>query len=346
MSQDDVIYDTLVFEGGGVLGAGYLGALDEAEREGLVRIDLTANGHAYRFAGASIGAAIASLLACGASVASLRATLGEWDASTTRDSFTENNLRRTRRTGGCCAAFRYLFVPFTVLRDLYRLYKRGGIWRGEVLRNIFAAEVKKLTSNAEITLGEVHERFGTELIVSAYCIDDEELVYFSRRTHPDMPLVTAVLASMAVLGLFEWVEYDGKRYCDPGFVENLPIHVYDDVSEEDCHRRRCHPGTLAFKLLTDEEIHRVPSEEPVRNVFDAVPRLLRSIMSTVQRVHQHTCDFDRTVRINMHDLEAFDFDLTDEKKSASEEYGRAGVQEFIERRNQLTKRTLTGPVVV
>jgi predicted acylesterase/phospholipase RssA len=51
--------------------------------------------------------------------------------------------------------------------------------------------------------------------------------YISRRTHPNVCVLDAVMASMAIPGVFDPVQIDGKLYIDGGITDDIPLGYFD-----------------------------------------------------------------------------------------------------------------------
>lgn len=346
MSEAQKKYDSLVFEGGAVLGMAYVAALEEAEKQKLIAFgknsfsnpenlfDLTANKpiqpYVYRFAGTSIGAAFAALLACGATPAFLRQSFSNFNPdAVARDSCTQATLYSEAN-----CLLRWLQLPVQIWRDAMRLYSTGGIWRGDALEKQFANLVSQLTGgDRDITLLQVHQRFNTDLHIVAVDINRHHLQVFSYRNEPNMPLVVAVMASMAVPILFPWVRYGSSAFVDGGVLCNYFIDAFDEHDSETGERNQndIYPGTLGFKLVTAKEtidLRKNPLP-PTDNVFETIPRIFTSIMNALHREHLPTVDLQRTIRINVHNMDAFDFKITDAKKQLMDEYGVAAITKFL-----------------
>lgn len=347
MTETRQKYDSLVFEGGAVLGMAYVAALEEAEKQGLIafgknffdhidvaKFSLTANKQiepfVYRFAGTSIGAAFAALLACGATPEFLRQSFSSFDPNAVaRDSSTQTTWHNETN-----CLFRWLQLPIQVLRDAMRLYNTGGIWRGEALEKQFANLVSQLTGGDQnITLLQVHQKFGTDLHIVAVDINRHQLQVFSYRNEPDMPLITAVMASMAVPILFPWVRYGNSAFVDGGVLCNYYIDAFDEHDAKTGERdiEHIYNGTLGFKLITAKETVDLQKNPlpPTNNVFETIPRIFTSIMNALHREHLPVTDLDRTIRINVQNMDAFDFDVNDAKKRLMDQYGVAAVQKFV-----------------
>jgi NTE family protein len=62
-----------------------------------------------------------------------------------------------------------------------------------------------------------------KLYVAAFCLSTGRTVYFSRDTHPDVPVIDVLYMSMAVPFIFESVRYQGQVYIDGGVAEDVPM---------------------------------------------------------------------------------------------------------------------------
>jgi len=65
-----------------------------------------------------------------------------------------------------------------------------------------------------------------KLYVAAFCLSTGQTVYFSRDTHPDVPVIDVLYMSMAVPFIFEAVRYRDHVYIDGGFTENVPMSPF------------------------------------------------------------------------------------------------------------------------
>lgn len=80
----------------------------------------------------------------------------------------------------------------------------------------------KYKINRNITFNDL-KNSGKELCINALCINDKRKHYFNYVNTPDMPIITAVQASMAIPMLFVPVQYNEQLYIDPGLFENFMI---------------------------------------------------------------------------------------------------------------------------
>ncbi|GJQ15536.1 hypothetical protein GpartN1_g7327.t1 [Galdieria partita] len=183
---------TLAFSGGGVLGNAYVGALSVLERHGLDYNKIT------KLAGTSAGALTAAALAVGHNADSCNCIL--------------------RKTG-----FKELFFP----EYSSVLGMRGGS-SGQKLEEFIGNVLAEKTGNPDITLKQLYEEYGKELICVATELDTLRERKFRYQTDPDLPVRRAVRMSSSVPIILEPIEYNGHLYVDGGLTNNFPVDELPD----------------------------------------------------------------------------------------------------------------------
>lgn len=319
--RTDLPLEGLVLEGGGVLGAAHVGALQELDRLGWL------NG-VYRFAGTSIGAVAAGLLACRANVAFLKTALDSIEAAALLDYSSNVEYQRRRITGFGRRVRAPLAAAAGTVCDALRFYRRSGVCRGNAYERMCERLLKQLTGNGRITFVEMAARFGTECVMVGTSLDRRVPVYFSERTHPDMPLALAMRISSSVPFLFASVQYKGETYVDGGILDNYPLHVFDTIDSQ-TGLRVPNERVAGIKLLSASEYYEEPFPR-VRNIVDAAPALLDAVMQQALRVHVRSDDWRRTVRVDTGTVGAFNFRVTPEQTAALTEAGRRAVAEYVQ----------------
>jgi len=102
------------------------------------------------------------------------------------------------------------------------LTKYGLIPLGKI-RKTFSDVCVTEASKDDITFKELFDFFNVKLHVSAYCVQLEKIRYFSVDTSPDMSVLDAVCASIAIPFLFSSIKLnDGMNYIDGGSIETAP----------------------------------------------------------------------------------------------------------------------------
>ncbi len=306
--QGELIYENLVLEGGGVLGAAYAGAIKELEKQGVL-------ANIKRVGGSSAGAIGSLLLAVGNTADDLQKTLLE----TTFSDF----LDPTEETAAWKEAFIEGAKGSTVGKiqayQKAQKMREKGLFKGEAFvaweQNQIRQALKKVPGFVEnfgqwrgieakeeverelgtITFGELH-RFIAEhpecglrdLYVTASNIDLDKLEIFSHESTPDVPLYIAVRMSMSFPTAFNVVTYDvhntgwKQRYVDGGLFNNYPMHMFDQYQyvpqglEGIFRRTRCNLGTLGLKVDTADEIARFWNVKSYRYVDDMTTPATRS----------------------------------------------------------------------
>lgn len=322
--RNDLPLEGLVFEGGGVLGAAYVGALHELDRRGWI-------DGVYRFAGTSIGAVVAGLLACRASVDFLQRAVLDIDAAAMLD-YSSNQDYQRRRTSGFARRLRIpLRAAAGTICDAVRFYRHSGVCRGDAYQRMCERLLQELTGNGRITFVDMAARFGTECVMVGTSLDRRAPVYFSEKTHPDMPLAVAMRISSSVPFLFAAVPYLGETYVDGGILDNYPLHIFD-TTDASSGLRVANERVAGIKLLSTSEYLEEPFPR-VHNVIDAAPALLDAIMQQALRVHVHPDDWRRTIRVNTGTVGAFNFGVTPEQTTALVQAGKEAVGKYVARCN-------------
>ena len=183
-------YNNLVISGGGVKGIAALGSLMVMDQRGLLdAIDC--------FAGSSIGAFILALYLIGYTIDEIRNFTMSMDLTAFSSNISLNNL-----------------------------INHYGFDTGEATETI----IKKMLAekcSVDITMKELYDKTKKRLIITATCVDNNEIVYIDHATHPDLPVWLAVRISTSVPLFYKPVLYRGKTYVDGGLVDNFPIHLFD-----------------------------------------------------------------------------------------------------------------------
>ncbi|MEI6950611.1 patatin-like phospholipase family protein [Paraflavisolibacter sp. H34] len=230
----------LVFEGAGIRGIAYCGAIKALEEQGLLP-------GVQRVGGTSAGAITALLLALGYS--------GEEISQIIRQtSFKKFNDGR------------YLFAG-----GMHRFRRYYGWYRGKAFEKWISALIAAKTSDAGITFNELHLKGFKDLYVTGTSLTRQQLVVFSRESYPHMPVKDALRISMGIPLYFEAVFMDstGRVFAHPkkreglevlvdgGFLANFPIRLFDSSRYCDTaagRGLRVNPKTLGFRIDRDEQI--------------------------------------------------------------------------------------------
>ena len=326
-------FKNLVFEGGGVKGIAYVGALEVLDKEGILP-------NIKRVAGTSAGAMVAVLVGLGYTANDLKDIL--WDLNFTK----------------------FLDDSFGKIRDTERLISEYGWYKGDFFRNKMADFIKDKTGDGEATFRELAESkkyrdiylVGTDLSTSYTKV-------FCNEYTPDVKVADAARISMSIPLFFRAIQNindDHHVYVDGGLLDNYPIKVFDRASYilEESNKRRTeyyektnkslkrknhqideyvyNKETLGFRLDAKEEIEKfldpdreLPIKNDIKTIFSYTKALVTTLIDFQNNVHLHSDDWQRTIYIDSKNVSAVDFEISDAKKRLLVESGFNGATEYF-----------------
>jgi NTE family protein len=312
--QDNYNIENLIFEGGGVKGVSYGGALTTMDGLGLL-------GNVKRCGGTSAGAITACLMALGYTPKEIAKIVVETKFSSFKDD------------------------SFGVMRDMYRLITKYGWHKGDAFNEWLSSYVQEKLgsgaatfrdlSTAKINMGAPFK----DLYVVITNFSKQRAEVYSAETTPDKSIVEAVRTSMSIPMFFQCVRNaDGDILVDGGVANNFPIRLFDqckyiggDLCESDMYR--VNPNTLGFRLDTKEEIEANEGWKnahiEIANIQDYAVAFVTYLMEMANKRHLKDCDRERTIFIETGDIKAMDFDLDPAKVQMLIENGQNAVYEYF-----------------
>jgi predicted acylesterase/phospholipase RssA len=188
----------LVFAGGGIRGVAFIGALKSIYDKTGIDFSLIAH-KPLSSTGVSVGALLSLLIVTGYSVHELL----EFSTSLLSESFVSIDPLHLLKGGLSVDNGEKLKVFLVKL-----LQKKGFSEHTTLLQLTLATKVMLETVVTNLTTASVH--------------------YVSSETFPDLPVITAVTASMSLPLIFPPVRgANGHLWADGGVLENFPIRKYD-----------------------------------------------------------------------------------------------------------------------
>lgn len=317
-------FRNLVFEGGGVKGIAYAGALRELERQGILP-------EIKRVAGTSAGAITAVLVALGASADQVEEIVGH-------TKFRE-----------------FMDDSFGVIRDMNRLVEDYGWFKGETFSAWMQKQIMVLAGQPQLTFGELAERAGKagsrckELYMIASDLTLQMPIVYSAKTTPDAEIWEAVRMSMSIPLFFASVKKPGNKvFVDGGVTWNYPLDLFDDVKYlenpaagivptytkyDDNHR--FNKETLGFRVDTHDEIlaekdnWNLPPVD-INDFFDYAKALVGFMGDMANKMHLHGNDWHRTVAIDAAGVKTTQFDLSDELVELLVNNGESATKKYFD----------------
>jgi NTE family protein len=325
-------FRNLVFEGGGVKGIAYVGALEEITSRGIMQ-------QTERVGGTSAGAINAALISLGYSLDETKDILWGLDFNNFMDG------------------------SWGIVRDSVRLIEQFGWYKGDFFRDWIGRLIKEKTGNTEATFADIEalkeKRGFKSLYVIGTNLSTRYSEVFSAEHTPRMCIADAVRISMSIPLFFAAKRsYRGDAYVDGGVLDNYPIKLFDrlkyldtknfkrtdyyeKINEDLKNNERAvseyvyNKETLGFRLDTREQIsvfrdHAEPPQSRIDNFFDYSWALIDTFLEAQQSAHLHSDDWARTIYIDTLGVKTTDFDLTDEKKKELVLSGKKGVVNYFE----------------
>ena len=293
-------FRNLVFEGGGVKGIAYAGAIQVLEQYDILP-------QIQRVAGTSAGAITATLLGLGADSKDVASIVGGTDFR----QFMDSSL-----------------FPVNVLR----LVNDYGWYKGDAFAAWMQGIVKRYTGHADLTFAQLHALKGAGRFRDLYmmCTDlsTQTPVVFSAETTPTVPVWLAARSSMSIPLFFQAVMQGKDVRVDGGVSWNYPIDLFDDkkyLTDPKAGKKPDYPTvydgnqvfnkeTLGFRVDTKDEIaaEKQSLKSPpaqVENIADYIKALVGFMLDNANKTHLHSNDWHRTVFIDAAGIGATDFGL-------------------------------------
>jgi NTE family protein len=326
-------FRNLVFEGGGVKGIAYIGAMQVLDQRGYLGDNIR------RVGGTSAGAINALIYALGYDIREQQEILNSTDFK------------------------KFMDDSFGFVRDFRRLWNDFGWNKGDFFLKWSGDLIKNKLGSSKATFQDLRDSGLPDLYVIGTNLSTGFSETFSFERYPDMRLADAVRISMSLPLFFRAVRLGARNdvYVDGGVQLNYPVKLFDreryidmDIEKEAARYTEYYnkenarfllerPGrspyvynrqTLGLRLDTAEEIALFRYDEPIQGKeikrFPEYARaLIGALMQVQENIHLHSDDWQRTLYVNTLDVKTTDFELNDEKKAALVGQGIIGAETYF-----------------
>lgn len=279
LAQNKPVARNLVFEGAGIRGIAYSGAIAELESAGVMP-------GIEKVAGTSAGAIMALIVSLGYSASEIQTIISG-------TNFKKFNDGRNFFAGG-----------------IHRTGKFFGWYRGVRFQRWLEDLIVRKTGDASISFEELHKRGFRDLYITGTSLSQQKLIIFSRHTYPHMKIRDAVRISMSIPLYFEavFIDKEGNMVRHPknkqgldvmvdgGITGNFPIHVFDSAAVPN-------PATIGFRIDRDEQIasdRETGTLAPmdVNNFKQYLAAFYTIVVENLNRHNLTAADWKRTVSIS------------------------------------------------
>jgi NTE family protein len=324
-------FKNLIFEGGGVKGIAYIGAMQVMQEKGIL-------DNIRRVGGTSAGAINATLFALGYKLEEQRRILKKLDFNNFMDD------------------------SWGLVRDTQRLIEKFGWYKGDFFHQWISGLINKKLRNPHATFRDLEAAGRPDLYVYGTNLSTHFGEVYSKEHTPTTRIADAVRISMSIPLFF--AAFRNARndvYVDGGVLNNYPVKLFDRDKYIDAADRakmgleteyykdenkkflKKHPTssryvynkqTLGFRLDSKQEIGvfrdgAEPVHVNVTDFFDYIKALVGTILESQLNTHLHSDDWQRTIYIDTLGVGTTDFNLSDAMKTRLEQSGRAGATTYF-----------------
>lgn len=107
--------------------------------------------------------------------------------------------------------------------DFFEMNERGGLLECSKIKDMMIPLFHANDIPLDITFAQAREKSTIDLHVFSTNLETFERVDFNFETHPNMPVLTAVMLSCAIPPVFCIGSYEGVGYADGGLSDNFPL---------------------------------------------------------------------------------------------------------------------------
>lgn len=324
-------FRNLVFEGGGVKGIAYVGAMKILETEGILPT-------ITRIGGTSAGAINATLFALGFTNEEQKTILKNLNFKNFMDD------------------------SFGVTRDTKRLLERFGWYKGDFFHEWISKHVKQKLGDPNATFENLKEAKKPDLYVYGTNLSTTFGEVFSVEHTPKTRIADAVRISMSIPLFFAAVRNARDDvYVDGGVLNNYPVKLFDREKYIDPENHenlamkttyynkanikflKTNPTsspyiynkqTLGFRLDSKLEIAAFrygaePAHHKIDDMFDYIKCLITTVIESQGNMHLHSDDWQRSIYIDTLGVGTTDFGISDIMKQKLEESGAKGAMDYF-----------------
>jgi len=167
--------------------------------------------------------------------------------------------------------------------NIKSLLHNYGLVSTKKVRKVLTEICKKFTDKEDITFKELYQFYPIKLYLPAYCVDFMKTVYFSVDTVPNMSVLDAVIATIAVPFLFAPVKLsDGYNYVDGATAETFAAGPFVGKNEvlalrigwgrlPEVKDLKSYALSMLFSSMRMRHVYEVPAHEiniPDDDIYD------------------------------------------------------------------------------
>jgi NTE family protein len=291
-------FKNLVFEGGGVKGVAFGGALNVLTKRGIL-------DQIVRVGGTSAGAITAAMVALG------------YDADYIKQEMLGLDFNQ--------------FKDGNFLGDVGRLFKKYGWYKGDTFLKFMEGQIANRTGTPDTTFDDLHNAISPEngfrdLYVVGTDLTTRQYQVFSYESTGDVKIADAVRISMSIPLFFASRTFDNDVFVDGGVLNNYPVTLFDDPRYNHALPPGApNPETIGFHLSKH-----VVQPYTITDLEQFVGNLFETILDVQDDALWNDEDnLRRTVCIDNLGIQTTDFDITREQREALIRQGHEATANYL-----------------
>ncbi len=310
-------FRNLVFEGAGVRGIAYSGAITALESLGVLK-------NIHRFAGTSAGAIYAILLAVGFNAKDVEEIVSKLDYRLFMDA-SRNFISNSTR----------LITDF-------------GWYKGDFFISHMAELIERKLGEGFIDFATLKQLTGNDLYIIGTNLTKECAEVYSAETTPTMQVVEALRISTCIPMLFRAVKRkDGKEeniLVDGGLIWNCPLELFDDKKYMHNALNALYDGASNDEVFNTETLgfRLDPKKDPLKqmrtgsqgfhkigHIFEFTREFMKFYSLASLKRHLEPSNWNRVVFVDTLGIMGTDFEISQEEIYQLIEQGKTGVYEHF-----------------
>lgn len=289
INEDNKQYENIIFEGGGVKGYAYIGAIEALEKLNKIK-------SLKRFAGSSIGSIFAVLLCLG---------------------FTSKELIKHLEN----LSFSYINNNCGV-SNAYKIWNQYGINNITKIKDKLS-KIIKCKVDPHTNLKNLYRKTKKDLVIVTCCLNRELPVYLHHSKYPNVTLIDALICSISIPIVFppqkhKFIDSTEDFYIDGGLVDNYPIWVFNDIDKlysgklYDIDKCNIPETTLGIKLLSSNERGNKQvfvGRKKINSIGTFLSAMVNTLSIQIERNIISDSYLQQTININTGEISFIDFEI-------------------------------------
>jgi predicted acylesterase/phospholipase RssA len=166
--------------------------------------------------------------------------------------------------------------------DILNIYSTKGLYDSSFIQELFKPLFACCDLSINITMKEFYEFTNIEHHFFSVDLNKMEIINISYKTHPELPLLTAIHMSSAIPYIIQPVFYQDKCCIDGGAMSNFPINFC--LEDTKCNRNE----VLGIKSTS---IYNNPKVDANSNLFDVTYTFLYHSINAVRLKPNEDIDY-------------------------------------------------------